>query len=240
MVTTMKRIRIVGILLVVAGVGLAGAGFAYGMPQANDGLASAQAMYEAQGVVLTYNDEGQLTDRGTTEGAAKIMKLLVEDWKFPVNRANFDPADPLVDTRDELMYQYATITYHVLNSVVKVTLTAEQVPITYRGVTYSEAGVYDIAPLGYYAQFDRANPIESQLRAAWTPQALAIVGALAGGHANQAAGELALATTLAIGGIGLLFAFGGAGLVWVSFGREAPVSRSKPATVSAVSSVMRK
>jgi hypothetical protein len=238
MVTTMNRIRIVGIFAIVAGLAMAGAGSLYGMPQATDGLASAQAMYEAQGVSLTYDDEGQLVDRGTTEGAAKIMTLLEDDWRFPVDHANFDPSDPIVNTRDELMYQYATITYHVLHGAVKVTLTAEQVPITYRGVTYTEAGVYDIAPEGYYAQFDRTNPIESQLRAAWTPQALALVAALAGGHANQAAGELAFATTLAITGIGLLFAFAGAGLVWVSFGREAPVSRKRAAAVSSVSSVL--
>lgn len=218
----MKRIRILGVALAAAGLAMAGAGFLYGMPQANDGLASAQAMYEAQGVTLSYNDEGQLVDRGTTEGAQKILALLEGDWKFPVNRANLDPNDPVVDTRDELMYQYATITYHVLHGEVDVKLTAEQVPITYRGVTYTEPGTYKIAPLKYYAQFDRTNPIESQLRGAWSPQALALTAALAGGHANQAAGELAQATTLAIGGIGLLFAASGAGLVWASFGRDAP------------------
>ena len=240
MVTTMSRIRIVGILLVCAGVAMTGVGLFYGMPQANNGLASAEAMYQAQGVALTYNEQGQLVDRGTTEGAAKIMALLEGTWKFPVNHANFDPANPIVNTRDELMFQYATITYHVLHTAIKVTLTADQVPITYRGVTYAEPGTYDIAPEAYYAQFDRTNPIESQLRAAWTPQALALVAALAGGHANQAVGELAFATTLAISGIGALFALGGAGLVWVSFGREVPVSRGSPATMSAVSSVLRR
>jgi len=240
LVTTKNRIRIVGIALVAAGVVMAGAGLLYGMPQATDGLASAQAMYEAQGVSLTYNEQGQLIDRGTPEGAANIMKLLEDDWKFPVNDANFDPADPIVNTRDELMFQYATITYHVLHGVVKVTLTAEQVPITYRGVTYTEAGTYDIAPEGYYAEFDRTNPIEAQLRGAWTPQALALTAALAGGHANQAAGELAFATTLAIAGIGGLFALSGAGLVWVSFGREVALSRGSPRSASVVSSVLRK
>ena len=235
----MKRIRIVGIVLVIAGVAMSGVGLAYGMPQANDGLASAQAMYEAQGVSLTYNDQGQLIDRGTPEGAAKIMQLLEEEWKFPVNHANFDPADPVVNTRDELMFQYATITYHVLHGEVDVKLTAEQVPITYRGVEYTEAGTYKIAPLGYYAEFDRTNPIESQLRAAWTPQALALTAALAGGHANQAAGELAFATVLAIAGIGALFALGGAGLVWVSYGREVPAMRSSHGRASAVSVLLR-
>ena len=228
----MKRIRTLGIALVIAGLGLAGAGFAYGMPQANDGLASAQAMYEAQGVELSYNDAGQLVDRGTPEAAQNILALLEQDWKYPVNHDNLDPSNPIVNTRDELMYQYATITYHVLHGMQKVTLTAEQVPITYRGVTYAEAGEYEIEVGEYYANFDRTNPIEAQLRNAWTPQALAITGTLAAGHANQAAGELAQATTLAIGGIGLLFSAAGGGLVWVSFGQMAPAPvKQRPAPV---------
>ena len=239
MVTTMNRIRIVGILLVVAGVATSGAGFLYGLSQANDGLASAQAMYAAQGVALSYNEQGQLVDRGTTDGADRIMSLLVDDWKFPVNKANFDPKDPIVNTRDELMFQYATITYHVLHTEVAVALTAAQVPITYRGVTYDQPGTYNIAPLKYYGQLDRANPIEAQLRNAWTPQALALTAALSAGHANQAAGELAQATTLAIGGIGLLFAASGAGLVWASFGRDAPPGRKSQAAATTVSSVLR-
>jgi hypothetical protein len=226
--STATRLRVVGTLVIVAGLGVSAAGFLYGMPRANDGLASAQAMYEAQGVELAYNDEGQLVDRGTTAGAASIMALLVDEWKFPVDAASFDPADPLVNTRDELMFQYATITYHTLHGEVDVKLTAEQVPVTYRGVTYTEAGTYKIAPLAYFAQLDRTHPIEGQLRAAWSPTALALTAQLAGAHANQAAGELAQMTTLGIGGIGLLFVASGAGLVWSSFGRDerAPSKRS--------------
>lgn len=228
----LKRVRILGILLTVAGLGVAGAGFLYGYPMAEDGLASAQKMYESQGVKLSYNDQGQLVDRGTPEGANKILALLEDDWGFPVNRDNLDPADPIVNTRDELMYQYATITYHVLHGDYTVKLTEEQVktPIVYRGVTYDKAGEYKIAPLKYYAQLDRTHPIEGQLRNAWTPQALALTGSLSAGHANQGVGELAEATTLGIGGIGLLFSVAGAGLVWVSLARPAS-SRSKTSAV---------
>lgn len=230
--TTMKRIRILGVVLAIGGLAVAGVGFGYGYPMANDGLDSAQAMYEEQGVMLTYNDAGQLVDRGTTEGAEKILALLEGDYAFPVNRDNLDPADPLVNTRDELMYQYATITYHVLHGTQDVTLTAEQVPITYRGVTYTEPGVYEIEVGEYYANLDRTHPIEGQLRAGWTAQALALTGTLAAGHANQAAGELALATTLGIGGIGLMFLAAGAGLVWASYGATgAPMTgRSREVT----------
>lgn len=220
MLTIMHRLRAVGALLVIIGLAVAGFGFFYGVKTANDGLASAQRMYEAQDVRLSYNENGELIDRGTTAGADNIMKLLTQEWAFPVRAADFDPDDPLVDTRSELMYYYATITYHVLHGEVDVKLTAEQVPITYRGITYSEAGTYKIAPLAYYAQLDRTHAIEGQLRAAWTPQALALTGALSAGHANQGVGELAQATTVAVTGIGALVAFAGAGLVWATFGRD--------------------
>lgn len=213
------RLRIVGIVLIAAGLGVAGASFFWGMPQASDGLDSAQAMYEAEGVTLSYNDQGQLLDRGTPEGAQNIMDLLVKEYKYPVTMSDFDPDDPLVNTRSELMYEYATITYHVLHSTVAVKLTDADVPITYRGVTYDEPGTYNITLEHYYAHLDRSNPIERQLREAWSPLAFSLTSSLAGAHANQAAGELAYMTTLGLGGIGLLFVLAGAGLVWATWGQ---------------------
>lgn len=214
------RARILGVVLVIAGLAVAGAGFLYGLPQANDGLESAQAMYEAQGVTLSYNENGQLIDRGTPEGAQKIMDLLENDYQYPVNHGDFNPNNPLVNTRSELMYEYATITYHVLHTAVPVKLTDADVPITYRNVTYTEPGTYNITLEHYYAHLDRTNPIERQLREAWSPLALTLTSALAGAHANQAVGELARATTLGIGGIGLLFVASGGGLAWATFGRN--------------------
>jgi hypothetical protein len=218
--STMTRVRILGVVLIVAGLAMAGTGILYGWRTADAGLASAQALYEAQGVTLTYNAAGELVDRGTTEGSRRILALLEDEWKYPVNHKNLDPNDALVNTRDELMYQYATITYHVLNGTVAVKLNATEVPITYRDVTYTEAGTYNITVKKFYAEMDRANPIEKQLRDAWTPQALALTGILATGHGNQAVGELAAATSLGIGAIGFLFAVAGGGLVLVSFGRR--------------------
>ncbi|HLE47523.1 MAG TPA: hypothetical protein VI818_04430 [Candidatus Thermoplasmatota archaeon] len=223
------RLRILGFAVGVAGLGLAGAGFLYGLPQANDGLDSAQAMYEAQGVTLTYNENGQLVDRGTPEGAQKILDLLEKDFAYPVDHEDLDPKDPLVNTRSELMYEYATITYHVLHTSVPVKLVQADVPITYGGTTYAEPGTYNITVEHYYAHLNRTNPIERQLRDAWSPLALGLTSALAGAHANQAAGELAQATTLGIGGIGLLFAGAGAGLVWATWGvRVTPPTSKDP------------
>lgn len=218
--TIIKRVRILGVLLVVGGLAMAGAGFLYGLRLANDGLDSAEALYEAQGVTLKYNSDGQLVDRGTPAGAQKIMDLLEQTWRYPIDQKNFDPNDPIVNTRDELMYQYATITYHVLNSTVAVKLTDKDVPITYRDQTYTTNGTYNITVGKFYAQMNSTNPIEKQLRESWSPNALALTGTLATGHANQAVGELAQATSLGIGSIGLVFAGIGSGIIWVTFGRR--------------------
>ena len=225
------RLRLVGILLAVAGLGLAGVSLAWGLPQADDGLDSAQAMYEAEGVRLTYDEDGRLVDRGTPEGAQRILDLLAKDYKYPVKMSDFDPDDPLVNTRSELMYEYATITYHVLHSTVAVQLTAADVPITYRNVTYTQPGTYNITLEHYYAHLDRTNPIERQLREAWSPLAFSLTSSLAGAHANQAAGELARMTTLGMAGIGGLFALAGAGLAWATWRRdEGTVAGEAPRT----------
>ncbi len=213
---SMTRIRIIGVVLVVAGLVVAAVGFFYAMPLASDGLDSAQAVYEQQGVTLSYDEQGRLLDRGTPEGAQAILAMLRDEWNYPIDHDNLDPDDPLVNTRDELMYQYAVITWHVLHGTAAVTLTEEHVPISYRGVAYTEPGTYDIEVGAYYAQLDRTHPIEGQLRAAWSPLALSLLAALSSGHANQAAGEIAWYVGLGAGGIGLLFAVAGAGAIWVS------------------------
>jgi len=228
MLTMKNRMRILGAVLAAAGLAVAGVGFLYGLPQADRGLDSAQAQYAAQGVALSYDEDGRLVDRGSPEQAEEILALLEEDWAFPVDRRNLDPDDPVVDTRDELMYQYAVITYHVLHGERTVTLSEGDVPITYRGVEYTEPGDYPIEVGAYYGELDRSHPIEGQLRDAWTPQALALTSFLAAGHANQAAGELAYATSLGIGALGLLFAVAGAGILWVAAAKERPLEASSP------------
>ncbi len=226
MINILRRMRIVGAILVAAGLTVAGIAFLYGAPTANAGLDSAQAMYQAQGVELSYNEEGELLDRGTPEGAAKIMAMLRDDWDYPVKQSSFDPDDPIINTRDELMYQYAVITYHVYHGERTIVLGEADVPISYRGIEYTEPGEYPIAPLAYYAQLDRTHPIERQLREAWSPLALSLTAQLAGGHANQAAGELAMATSIGLGGVGVLFAMAGGGLVWISYGKPQVRPRS--------------
>jgi hypothetical protein len=117
-----RRLRIVGAILAVIGV-IAVAGGAYGYTRVQSGANALQGFSEAQDVRLTYNEEGQLVDRGTTEGAAAILSLLADEWRWPVNQAELDPNDPLVDTGTEYMYQMATIAYHTLHGSQNVTLT---------------------------------------------------------------------------------------------------------------------
>ena len=65
-----KRLRKLGVILALAGLGfLIAGGIAYTRVQ--DGYQSLQAFSEAQNVTLSYNENGQLTDRGTTEGASR-------------------------------------------------------------------------------------------------------------------------------------------------------------------------
>jgi hypothetical protein len=50
-----------------------------------------------------------LLDRGKPEAVQKIMRLLTEDWGYPVVESELDPNDPLVNTASEYMYQMAVI-----------------------------------------------------------------------------------------------------------------------------------
>ncbi|MDH5294896.1 MAG: hypothetical protein OEW91_14545, partial [Acidimicrobiia bacterium] len=100
-------LALIGLVFVVAG----GVAFA----KVQDGYTSLQSFSEAQNVTLSYNDDGQLIDRGETAGAEAIMTLLTDDWGYSVVESDLDPNDPLVNTASEYMFQMATIAYHVLH-----------------------------------------------------------------------------------------------------------------------------
>ncbi len=77
-----KRFRILGAVLAAIGLAFVVAGgVAFSMTQ--DGYDSLQSFSEAQNVTLSYNEDGQLIDRGTTEGADAIMELLTDEWGYP-------------------------------------------------------------------------------------------------------------------------------------------------------------
>jgi hypothetical protein len=128
------------------------------------------------------------------------------------------------------MYQMATISYHVLHGTQKVTF-AEDVKAA--DGTVIKAGTYEFAVDGrYYADFNRANPIEGAARSlAWSPTALGLIGQLGVGTTTASALQLALAFAGLLAGIGLAVIFTGLGLIWVSAARPVTVESVSTAPV---------
>ena len=124
-----SRLKIIGSIIAIIGV-IAVLGGGYGWTQVQAGANALQGFSKAQNVTLTYNADGKLVDRGTTEGADAIMALLKDTWGWPVNQGDLNPNDPLVNTGTEYMYQMATIAHHTLDGTTTVTLTA---PVAYDG-----------------------------------------------------------------------------------------------------------
>jgi hypothetical protein len=215
----MARMKKLGVVLAVIGLGfMIGGGVAFTMTQ--DGYQSLQAFSEAQGVELTYNEAGNLVDRGTEEGAQAIMALLTEDWAYPVVESDLDPNDPLVNTATEYMYQMAVVAYHTLNGTQTVVLTDT---VEYNGETF-EAGTYEFAVDGrYWTDFDRMHPIEGPARGmAWTGTAHALIAELGVGTVTHSALQMGLALAGLFAGIGATFVLTGLGLVWVASGKDEP------------------
>ncbi len=215
-----KRLRLLG--MVLAAIGLAfmiGGGVAFAMTQ--DGYGSLQSFSEAQNVTLSYDEEGRLLDRGAPEGAEAILDLLRDDWGYPVVEGDLDPADPLVNTASEYMYQMSTVGYHVLNDTVEVELAET---VEYNGETF-EAGTHEFAIDGrYWTDFDRMHPIEGPAREmAWSGTVHGLFGELGVGTVTHSALQLALAMSGLLAGIGVTLLIAGGGLFWV--GRSEPEAR---------------
>lgn len=153
-------ISMAGLVLIVGGIiGMSLGVYIY--IQANRGLESLDAVYAAQGRTMSYDADGNFIDRGTKEGGDAILSLLEDDWKYPLNRRNLDPDDPLVNTPDELMVQFAIINYHTLHGTHTVVLDED---VEYQGVGY-EAGTYDVPVDGrYFSDLDRRHPLEGPVR----------------------------------------------------------------------------
>lgn len=212
-----KRLQTLGIVLAVFGIGfLVAGGVAFAKVQ--DGYDSLQAFSEAQNVELTYNEQGELTDRGETAGAEEIMSLLTDDWKYPVVESDLDPNDPMVNTASEYMYQMATISYHVLHGTQTIVLDED---VEYNGEQFP-AGSYEFDIDGrYWTDFDREHPLEGPARElAWSGTAHGLVGELGVGTVTHSALQMGLALAGLLGGLGLVFVLLGSGLVWV--GRSKP------------------
>lgn len=224
-----SRLKSVGIALTILGLVFVAAG-AFAYLKVQDGQASLNAFSAAQNVTLSYNEDGQLVDRGTTEGAQAIMSLLKDDWKYPVVDSELDPNDPLVNTASEYMYQMATVTYHTLHGSTTVTLDE---PVEYNGEAFA-AGTYEFQNDGrYWTGFDRQHPIEGPARGAiWSATAHALIGELGVGTDTATALQMGLALAGLFAGVGATFILTGIGLVWATRAQEVPVPELRPAKVN--------
>ncbi len=212
-----KRLGVLGIFLIVVGLGFfIGAGVAYTRVQA--GYDSLQSFSEAQNVTLSYNEDGQLIDRGTTETAQEIMSLLRDDWNYPVVDSDLDPNDPLVNSGTEYMFQMATIAFHVLHGTQEVTLAET---VEYEGETF-EAGTYTVEVDGkYWTDFDRTHPLEGPARdLAWSGTAHALIGELGVGSVTSSTLQMGLGLSALLGGLGVVFLLTGGGLIWAGKGKN--------------------
>ena len=206
-----NRLAKLGMLVGVIGLAfLVAGGVAYTRVQ--DGYDSLHAFSEAQNVTLSYNDDGQLIDRGTTEGAAAIMETLENDWKFPVVNGDLDSNDPLINTGTEYMFQLATVSYHTLNGTQTVVLAEDA---EYNGEFFA-AGSYDVAIDGkYWTDFDRQHPLEGPAREqAWSGTVHGLIGELGVGTVTHSTLQMDLAMAGLFAGLGATLVLTGTGLVW--------------------------
>ncbi len=217
-----SRVRLVGYLLTAVGVlFFVVAGVAYMKTQ--EGYGALDAFSSEQNVVLTYNEDGQLVDRGTTEGADAIKALLTEDWGFTINASDLDPNDPIVDTATEYMYQMATINYHTLHGTLTIVLDEDT---EYDANGDGTIGADEVFPAGenefqvdgrYYSEFDRSHPLEGPARGlAWTPLVFGLTAQLGVGTTTAYTLQLALGLAALFAALGGTLMLTGLGLVWAS------------------------
>ena len=208
------RLQRLGFGLVLIGIVFFAAG-GYTLYKTQQGATALQTFSAAQNVNLTYNDQGQLVDRGKTEGAAAIMSLLTNDWGFTVDASEMNPNDPLVNTASEYMYQMATISYHTLHAATTVTFPTD---VVVDGKVVQPAGTYDFTNTGkYWTGFDRTNPIEGAAREkVWTGTALALIGQLGVGSVTASALQMGLGLAVLFALVGGTIVLTGLGLVWAT------------------------
>jgi hypothetical protein len=209
----LSRFKVVGVILVIAGLVFVGVGgFTYLKTQ--EGAKSLQAFSAAQNVTLSYNDQGQLVDRGDPAEAAAIMGLLTNDWGYAVNSGELNPNDPVVNTASEYMYQMATIAYHTLHGTQTVVLTE---PAEYNGKTYP-AGTYEVPVDGrYWTQFDRQDPLDGKAREqAWTGTAHALIAELGVGSVTASALQMGLGIAAIAAALGATLLIVGFAVIWAA------------------------
>ena len=226
------RLRQLGIVLAVLGLVFA-VGSAYAFIKVQEGYSSLNAFSAAQNVTLTYNEDGQLVDRGEVEGAQAIMAMLTNDWGYPVATSELNPNDPVVNTGSEYMYQMATVAYHTLHGTQTVVLDEDFTAPD--GTVYTAGTPYEVPVDGrYWSQFDRTNPIDAAVREqAWTGTAHALIGELGVGTVTASTLQLGLGMAGLFAGVGLTFVIAGLGLVWAARPEKVKVPALQPVATPA-------
>jgi hypothetical protein len=209
-----KRLQLLGIGMAVMGLVFFAAG-GFTLYKTQQGATALQTFSAAQNVKLSYNDQGQLVDRGETAGADKIMSLLVNDWGYAVDKGELNPNDPIVNTASEYMYQMATISYHTLHGATTVTFPED---VVVDGKVVQTAGTYDFVNDGkYWTGFDRTDPIQGAARdKIWTGTAHALIAELGVGSVTASALTMGLGIAALFALIGLTVLLTGLGLVWAA------------------------
>jgi hypothetical protein len=208
------RLKVLGVFLAVIGFAfIAGGGFAF--YKTNQGAQALHAFSAAENVTLSYNDSGQLVDRGEVEGAQKIMSLLTNDWGYTVDASELNPNDPVVNTASEYMYQMATISYHTLHGTTTVVLDKD---VTAADGTVTKAGTYEFATEGrYWTGFDRSDPIQAAAREqVWTGTAHALIANLGVGSVTASALQIGMGMAALLAGFGFTILLTGLGLFWAT------------------------
>ncbi len=244
-----SRLKIIGSIIAIIGV-IAVLGGGYGWTQVQAGANALQGFSKAQNVTLSYNADGKLVDRGTTEGADAIMALLKDTWGWPVNQGDLNPNDPLVNTGTEYMYQMATIAHHTLDrhddghpdragrsTTATATRSVDPTAPTYTPETLPQgadyvaslgqdanfaAGTYTVPTAGrYYTQFNRLHPLDGPARdLAWSGLVHGLFAELGVGATSFSAIQMGQALALIAVAFGITFIITGLGLVWVGMGQK--------------------
>ena len=238
-----SRLRITGVILIIIGiVALGASGYTYMRTQ--ESADSLQGFSEAQDVTLSYNDEGQLIDRGTVENAESIRALLGDTWRWPIVESELDPDDPLVDTATEYMYQMATIAYHTLHGTQTVVLTetvewdgdgdgevAADAPV-YDGGEWDPAtsgedavfnpGTYQV-PVNerYWTQFNRMHPLDGPARSqTWSGTVHGLFAELGVGAVTASLAQVGVGIAAVVLLLGIGFLAAGVLLIWTAMGAK--------------------
>lgn len=234
-----SRLRITGVILILIGiVGIGASGYTYLRTQ--DSADSLQGFSEAQDVNLSYNADGQLIDRGTTEGAEGILELLGETWRWPIVDGELDSGDPLVNTATEYMYQMATIAYHTLHGTQTVVLAEEATwdgdgeegisddAVVYFGGEWdpSTTGVDEVFNPGtyqvpvaerYWTQFNRLHPLDGPAREqTWSGTVHGLFAQLGVGAVTASLAQVGLGIAAVVLLMGIGFGVAGILLIWTA------------------------